>query len=85
MLAGKGTLDLWKARKASAEDFSNAKSFAIPGCGLAVIIWYGIFSAIGGAYFQMWQTEVGKGVWEGAFMYSMQSGLILLIINATDR
>lgn len=84
-LAAKGAVDLWKARNTSAEQFNSAKTFAILGCGVAVIIWFGIFSAIGGAYFQMWQTEAGAGVNHQAFWFSMQNGLILLIINSTDR
>jgi len=84
-LAAKGAGDLWRARNASAEQFNGAKTFAILRCGVAVIIWFGIFSAVGGAYFQMWQTEAGAGVNHQAFWFSVQHGLILLIINSADR
>ena len=84
-LAAKGAFDLWRARHASAEVFNEAKQFAVLGAGLAVVIWFGIFSAIGGAYFQMWQTELGTGALQGAFWYSIQNGLVMLIILAPDR
>lgn len=85
LLAGKGAFDLWKARKGSADDFNNAKTFAILGCGLGVVIWFGIFSAVGGAYFQMWQTELGAGPLNSASTFSIQMGVIALLIGATDR
>ena len=85
LLAVKGTFDLWTARNKSADDFNNAKKFAILGCGIGVIIWFGIFSAVGGAYFQMWQTEAGKGALDGAFQYAVLMGGVLLLINATDK
>lgn len=84
-LAAKGALDLWLARDASAAEFNASKRFALLGTGLAVILWFGIFSAIGGAYFQMWQTEAGSGALEGAFWYSTQNGLIWLMLRADDN
>ncbi len=83
-LAAKGAFDLWRARRASAEEFNASKNYALLGTGLAVIVWFGIFSAIGGAYFQMWQTEAGSASLEGSFWYSMQNGLVWLMIRARD-
>ncbi|MDH3914565.1 MAG: DUF2165 domain-containing protein [Chromatiales bacterium] len=85
VLAAKGAVDLWRSRQASAEIFNEAKKFAVLGAGLAVVIWFGIFSAIGGAYFQMWQTELGTGALQGAFWYSMQNGLIMLVVLTPYR
>lgn len=84
-LAAKGALDLWQARNADATTFNGSKTYAILGCGVAVLLWFGIFSAIGGAYFQMWQTPAGDTALHGSFWYSMQNGLILLIVNANDK
>ena len=83
-LAAKGAFDLWLARGASAAEFNASKRFALLGTGLAVVLWFGIFSAIGGAYFQMWQTETGNGALEGAFWYSLQNGLVWLMLRADD-
>jgi predicted small integral membrane protein len=85
LLAGKGAIDLWKARKASADDFNNAKTYAIAGCGLGVLIWFGLFSAIGGAYFQMWQTEAGGSALANASWFSVQLALVWLLVSRKDN
>lgn len=84
LLAAKGALDLWFARNGSADEFNDAKTYAILGSGLGVIIWFGLFGAVAGAYFQMWQTVAGSNAATGAFQYVMQMGIVLLIINAKD-
>jgi predicted small integral membrane protein len=85
LLAAKGGLDMWKARKGSGQEFNDAKSMAVLGCGVGVVIWFGIFSAIGGAYFQMWQTEAGGPVLGNASWFSIQMAAIALLINANDK
>lgn len=84
LLAAKGSIDLWSARNADAAAFNAAKRYALLGTGLGVVIWFGIFSAIGGAYFQMWQTEVGNGPLTHAAFFSLQMGVLWLIIRADD-
>jgi predicted small integral membrane protein len=84
LLAAKGTLDLWNARNSSADEFNGAKTYAIAGCGLGIVIWFGLFSAIGGAYFQMWQTEAGGGALANATWFSLQLGVIWLLISQKD-
>jgi predicted small integral membrane protein len=84
LVAAKGALDLWQARSAGAEEFNNAKTFAVLGCGLALVIWFGLFASIGGAYFQMWQTELGAGALQGAFQYAVLNGIVLLFVNSPD-
>ena len=84
-LAAKGAFDLFKARNASAEEFQSAKRFAILGCGVGVLVWFGLFGAIAGAYFQMWQNEAGSNALQGSFWYSMQLGLAWLLIAARDE
>jgi len=83
-LAGKGAIDLWKAKNGSSEDFNNAKRYALAGTALAVFIWFGIFSAIGGAYFQMWQTELGAGPLSNSAWFSIQHGILWLILRQAD-
>lgn len=83
--AFKGGVDMWRARHADSAIFHQAKKFAIIGAGIAVVIWFGIFSAIGGAYFQMWQTEAGAGALNGAFQYAVLNGVVLLIINTAEN
>ncbi len=82
-LATKGTWDLWRARR-GAEAFNGAKTFAVLGLGTALFIWLGLFSVVGGAYFQMWQTELGSGSLGDAFSFVGMSGLVLLFVNMKD-
>ncbi|MCJ8190351.1 DUF2165 domain-containing protein [Sphingomicrobium aestuariivivum] len=60
--------------------FSASKWLALSGLGLLVFTWLGLFMAIGGAGFQMWQTEVGSGSLEGAFYYAAISGLVMALV-----
>src|SRR3546814_16671749 len=60
--AVKGACDLWRARRAPADAFYRAKPWGVFGCGLGIVIWFGIFSAIGGAYFQRWPITAGAPV-----------------------
>lgn len=83
VLAAKGAWDLWRARQ-SAADFNAAKTFAILGAGTAMIVWLGLFSVIGGAYFQMWQTAAGAASLEGAFQFLGMSAFVLLFVNMKD-
>lgn len=70
--------------RAAPAEFNAAKKFAIIGCGLALIVWFGIFQVLDGALFQMWQGETGIASFEGAFMYHAASALVLLFLNQPD-
>jgi len=84
VLAGKGAIDMWAARNSSGDDFDSAKKYALAGTALAVFIWFGIFSAIGGAYFQMWQTQLGAGPLSNSAWFSIQHGVLWLILRQAD-
>jgi predicted small integral membrane protein len=84
LLAAKGTWDLWAVRKASAADFNGAKTYALIGCGLGIVVWLGLFSVFGGALFQMWQTQIGGGSLDGAFQLFVACALIFLIVKGVD-
>ena len=84
VLAGRGSIDLFRARSSSSEDFNAAKTYALAGTGLAVIIWFGIFGAFGGAFFQMWQVEAGLDALRDASFFALQHGVVWLIIRSDD-
>lgn len=84
-LSLKGALDLWQARNAGADEFNSAKKFAILGTGMAMTVWFGGFVVIGGALFQMWQTQIGDGSFRGAFAFATSCGIVLLFLNSPDR
>lgn len=84
ILAGKGAIDLFRRRNGSCSEFNGAKTYALAGTGLAVIIWFGIFGAFGGAFFQMWQVEAGLNALRDASFFALQHGIVWLIIRAED-
>ena len=84
LLAGKGAIDMFTRRNGSSEEFNEAKTYALAGTGLAVIIWFGIFGAFGGAFFQMWQVEAGLNALRDASFFALQHGVVWLIIRADD-
>jgi len=83
-LAAKGALDMWKARAADTEAFSAAKTYAYAACGVAILVWFGIFSAVGGAYFQMWQTAAGETPLMHASTFSIQFAALWLVMATKD-
>ena len=80
-----GAAKMWGARRSAAESFNASKTLAIIGCGIGVIIWMGVFFVIGGAYFQMWQTQVGFASFNGSFQYFMTCLVVLLFVHLRDE
>lgn len=83
-LSLKGALDLLAKRTAPAADFNASKTFAILGCAMALVVWFGGFTVIGGALFQMWQTELGQASMNDAHKFLVSSGLVLLFVSMKD-
>ncbi len=79
----KGGWDLLRARKAEGAEFHAAKKAGIIAAGLALLTWFGLFMTFGAAFFQMWQTPMGTGSMEGAFMYSVASAATILFVCLT--
>ena len=44
----------------------------------------GFFGAIGGTYFQMWQTELGAMSLDGAFQYFVTCGFVLVFVSMAE-
>ena len=80
----KGGLDLFRARAGTKEEFQSAKRNGILAAGIALLVWFGFFMSFGAAFFQMWQTQVGTGSMEGAFMYAMASAVTMLFVSLTE-
>ncbi len=79
-----GSWQLWRTRTSSAVDFNAAKSHALLGCGIGVIVWFGFFGSVGAAWFQMWQTELGAMSLGGAFPNAVYCALVLMFVNMKD-
>lgn len=84
LLAARGAVTMFLARQGSIRQFDAAKHYALAGTGLAVFLWFGVFGAIGGAYFQMWQTEAGANSLQGAFQYAVLNAIAWMMIRTED-
>lgn len=85
IFAAKGAWDMWGARKGTAEEFNAAKTNALIGCGLGMIIWFGFFGVFGGALFQMWQTQIGASSMDDAFQFFVSCAVIFLVTKSDDN
>jgi predicted small integral membrane protein len=79
-----GAFNMLGAAGKPAAAFEASKKFAILGAGMALIVWFGGFTVIGAALFQMWQGQVGVSSFEGAHMYLVPSGIVLLFVAMKD-
>jgi len=84
LCAAKGAWDLWSARNAPANEFNGAKTYALIGCGLGIVIWLGFFAVFGGALFIMWQTDVGRGSLQNANQFFAACAIIFMIVSMRD-
>ena len=80
----RGAWDMFAARNDTSEQFHVAKSNGVVAAALALLVWFGFFMTFGAAFFQMWQTELGAGSMEGAFMYSMASAITMMFVYVTQ-
>ena len=85
MLAAKGAWDMWSARNAAAGEFNSAKKYALLGCSVGIVVWFGLFGVFGGALFQMLQTEIGAGSMDNAFQFFVSCALIFVLLNSPDQ
>jgi len=84
-LTAKGAFSMFSALNASAAEFQQAKKHALVGCAIGVIVWLGFFGVFGGAFFQMWQTEIGKASMDGAFQFFVSCAVVFVIVSMTDE
>lgn len=84
VLLAKAAWDLWVVRGASAVLFNASKYFTYVGAGVGLIVWFGLFTVFGGAFFQMWQTELGAASLQGSFQYLGSIALVTLFVSLPD-
>ncbi|HSG88106.1 MAG TPA: DUF2165 family protein [Pseudomonadales bacterium] len=84
-LCGVGATRMWAARGAGAAEFEAAKSFALTGCAVAVLMLFGGFIVIAESWFEMWRSDVMRGpVLQSAFRYGGMIALIALFVATRD-
>ena len=80
-----GLKGVWDMARARGPAFEAAKLYGLLACGLALLVWFGLFLVIGGGFFQMWQTELGSASMEGAFQFAAMSGIVMLFVAMPER
>ena len=83
VLLAAGAWKLWQARSAPAAVWQHAKSLAIAGLVLNMLLWFLAFITVGGEWFLMWQSSTWNGQ-NAAFRMFAVLGLILVFLNQRD-
>lgn len=78
-----GAAALWRARRASAETFNDAKRYAVAASTLAFLIWFFGFMVVGGEWFAMWESSAWNGQ-QAAFRFYLSVLAVLIFVNQSD-
>ena len=78
-----GAVELWRARKLKARMFHEAKRFVYLGAACGLLIWFVGFTAIGGEWYAMWQSQVWNGQ-QAAFRITALILLTVIFIGQPD-
>lgn len=79
-----GGFRLLKERGASAVEFERAKSVAVAGLTLSLLMWLVAFLDVGGEWFLMWQSASWNGQ-AAAFRMFTVVGIVLLLMAQRER
>ena len=74
-----GACRLARALRESAATFQRAKSVAIAGLTLALLLWLVAFMSVGGEWFLMWQSFKWNGLSASFGMFAV-TGIVLLLL-----
>ena len=78
-----GTVELWRARRSKARIFHEAKRFVYIGAASGLLIWFVGFTAIGGEWYAMWQSQVWNGQ-QAAFRITALILLTVIFVGQQD-
>lgn len=78
-----GAWRMWGARKSDSAEFIQAKSFALSGCGVAILMLFLGFIVIGEGWFELWRSDVFRDIaGQSAFRYAGMIGLIAIFVTS---
>jgi predicted small integral membrane protein len=78
-----GGLRLAMALREPAAAFNRAKSFAVGGLALGLLMWLVAFLSVGGEWFLMWQSKTWNGQ-DAAFRMFTVIGIVLILVAQAD-
>jgi len=85
ILCSVGTFRMWQARAADAAVFAVAKTPALAGCGVAMLLLFGGFIVIGETWFEMWRSDLLRDLsLQSAFRYGGMVTLIALYVGCLE-
>ena len=80
-----GAWRMWRARTASGTTFEGAKSLALAGCGIALLMLFAGWIVIADTWFEAWRSEIMRdAALSTAFRYAGFVGLIALFVASRD-
>jgi predicted small integral membrane protein len=74
-----GGIRLTRASVGDADEFQQAKSIAIAGLTVNLLLWAVAFLAVGGEWFLMWQSQTWDGEASAFRMFTI-AGIVLLLL-----
>lgn len=80
-----GASQMWRARAGTAQEFQLAKSYALSGCAVAIILLFVGWIVIAAVWFELWRSPtLGRSALDTAFRYGGFIALIALFVSARD-
>ncbi|MEP5568588.1 MAG: DUF2165 family protein [Halioglobus sp.] len=55
--------NMWSSRHSDELAFQQAKVLGMAGCGVMLVMLFGVFILVSETWFQQWQTELGAAIW----------------------
>lgn len=79
-----GAWQMWCAREGDKAAFNSAKVLALLGFFCGILLFYGVFTVVGGNFYEMWQGAA-RPVLDTAFRHGVFILLILLFVAETNQ
>jgi predicted small integral membrane protein len=80
---GLGTLALTRQLRSAAARFNRGKRLVFVGAAIGFLVWFFGFMAVGGEWFQMWQSQAWNGQ-QPAFRFYLTILAVLIFVNQPD-
>ena len=78
-----GAVRMWKFRKSGANDFTNAKRWAVSGCGVLLFMLFFGFSFVAVGPFKLYLSPMISAV-ELAALFATQIGVVMVFLNQQE-
>ena len=85
VLCAVGAWKMWFARRASAREFDESKAYAVLGCAVLLVLFFGGFLYLAANFFGGFRTEFGRASASWAFELGTSIALILLFLNQPEH